>query len=71
MACVTNLKTIEGAKGVWATEWRKTSNDVPTDADLFGPDKTIREKPLCPEGGTYTLGRVGEKPKCTVKGHTL
>jgi hypothetical protein len=71
MACVTNLKTIEGAKSVWAIENQKTTDDALTDSDLFGPDKTIREKPLCPQGGTYKLGRAGEKPKCSVKGHTL
>ena len=70
-ACIANLKTIEGAKGVWALENRKTDNDVPTDADLFGADKTIRDKPLCPAGGTYDVRSVAEKPTCSVPDHSL
>ena len=70
-ACINNLKTIEGAKGVWALEMKKTDADIPQDADLFGPDKNIREKPGCPAGGTYDLKAVSEKPTCTISDHTL
>ena len=70
-ACIANLKTIEGAKGIWALEMKKTDSDVPTDADLFGPDKNIRDKPTCPAGGTYNIGAVSEKPTCTVADHAL
>ena len=70
-ACINNLKTLEGAKGYWSLEMRKGDNDVPTDADLFGPDKSIREKPDCPSGGTYTLGAVIDRPTCSVPGHQL
>ncbi len=68
--CVVNLRAIEGAKLNWALENRKTTNDVPTDADLFGEDRYIREKPQCPENGIYGLGRVSEKPTCSVRAHT-
>ena len=64
-----NLRAIEGAKATWALENRKTTNDIPTDADLFGPESYIRDKPRCPAGGVYTLGKAGEKPKCSVRGH--
>src|SRR5512145_2331715 len=70
-ACVANLKAIEGAKGMWALEMRKTDADVPSDGDLFGADKPIREKPYCPAGGTYDLKAVSEKPTCTIPDHTL
>lgn len=70
-ACIMNLKAIEGAKTQWALENRKSDQDVPTDADLFGPDKPIKEKPECPAGGTYDLRAVAEKPTCTVPGHSL
>ncbi len=68
-ACINNLKTIEGAKGIWALEMHKNDNDVPSDADLFGPDKTIATKPSCPAGGTYDLRPVAEKPTCSVADH--
>jgi len=29
------------------------------------------ELPSCPEGGHYTIGRVNEKPICSVPGHVL
>ncbi len=70
-ACIANLKTIEGAKGIWALEMKKNDTDVPTDADLFGADKNIRDKPSCPAGGTYTIGAVSEKPTCSVPDHAL
>ena len=50
--CIQNLKAIEGSKAVWALENKKADTDVPTDADLFGLDRSIREKPQCPAGGT-------------------
>lgn len=70
-ACINNLKTIDGAKGIWALENKKGDADIPTDADIFGPDKNIREKPVCPGGGTYDMKAVSEKPTCTVPGHAL
>jgi hypothetical protein len=71
-ACVANLKQIQGAKETWALERNKTPTDVPTDSDLFGPTVYIREKPSCPAGGTYVVGTVGEKPRCSLggQGHT-
>jgi len=70
-ACVSNLKTIEGGKAQWALENRKNDQDVPSDGDLFGPDKIIPRRPECPAGGTYNLGSVGEKPTCTAPDHVL
>jgi len=70
-ACVANLKQVEGAKAVWAMEHSKQPSDVPLPEDLFGPDKYIREMPVCPEGGVYTWNRVAEPPTCTVKEHKL
>ena len=68
-ACVANLKAIDGAKTAWALEFKKQPTDVPTDADLFGPDKYLRQKPMCSIGGTYRLNAVQEKPTCSIPGH--
>jgi hypothetical protein len=70
-ACIANLKQIDGAKAVWALEKQKGTNDVPADSDLFGKDNFIREKPVCPQDGTYKLGSVSEKPTCSIPGHSL
>ena len=70
-SCPANLKQIQGAKQMWALEHRKRDTEVPTDADLFGVESYIREKPACPQGGTYTFGTVVERVRCSVPGHTL
>jgi hypothetical protein len=70
-ACISTLYTIQMVKQGWALENRKSTNEVPTDADLFGPDKYIEVKASCPLGGTYTLGAVGEPVKCSVPRHKL
>jgi prepilin-type N-terminal cleavage/methylation domain-containing protein len=70
-ACVSTLKAIDGAKANWALDMKKSDSDVPTDADLFGPDKYIETKPSCPAGGSYNLGAVREKPTCSVPEHVL
>ena len=72
-ACMANLKQIQGAKAEWAIETHKTPTDTPADSDLFGPTVYIREKPSCPAGGTYFVGAVGEKVRCSLggPGHSL
>ena len=69
--CMANLKTIHGAKAMWALETRRSNADVPSDADLFGPTVYISSKPACPANGTYTLNQVDTKPTCSVETHTL
>src|SRR5262245_48053751 len=67
--CVQTLNAIQSAKETWMKNEHKTSDDMPTDSDLFGPAKPIIRKPMCPAGGVYTIGKVGEKTKCSVRGH--
>ncbi|MBI5387069.1 MAG: hypothetical protein HZA90_20555 [Verrucomicrobia bacterium] len=69
--CRGNLKDIQGAKEDWRRMEGKTANASPTDSDLFGNEAILIEKPQCPAGGTYSLGRLGEAPRCSVPGHTL
>ena len=65
-ACIANLKQIEGAKSTWALEQKKTTTDTPNDSDLFGATCYIRDKPVCPGNGDYTLQPVGTKPECSL-----
>ena len=69
--CITTLKSIDTAKAQWMAEAQKSANETPTDADLFGENKPLRDKPKCPSGGSYDLRRAGEKPTCTVAGHAF
>jgi len=66
--CIDNLGQIEAAKHKWYSEQHKTTNDVPTMADLA---KYMNGVPKCPSGGTYTIGPVGKNPTCSIKGHEL
>ena len=72
-ACMAQLKAIQGAKETWARDYMKDPTDVPQLSDLIGPDKYLLAIPVCPLGGTYRLGAVGEKATCSVSGpgHTL
>ena len=69
--CISNLRSIDDAKGQWAMDTVKGWGVQPRDEDLFGPTSYIRTKPQCPAGGQYDLGKVKEPPTCTVDGHTL
>jgi hypothetical protein len=67
--CINNLRQIEGAKARWVIEARKGTNDAPSDTDIarYIPGGI----PTCPSGGIYTLGQVGENPRCSITGHML
>ena len=73
--CINRLRQIESAKAQWALEQSKTTNDLPTWSDLF-PYIALsftnsfwtNGGPVCPEGGVYILGRVGELPTCSLGG---
>lgn len=63
-SCVNLLRQIEGAKDYWQAEQHKSTNDTPTWEDLRA---YLRKVPLvCPNGGTYTIGRIGELPTCSI-----
>lgn len=70
-SCIGNLKQLDGAKATWALENKMSSTDVPVDSDLFGATLYIRDKPVCPGGGTYTFGSVLELVQCSISSHSL
>ena len=63
-ACIANLKQIEGAKATWALEQKKTSTDTPALTELYGATNYIRDQPVCPANGAYTIDQVQNKPTC-------
>jgi regulator of replication initiation timing len=69
-ACINNLRQIYAAKQEWALENNKAADAIPTAQDLlpYFKDGTF---PVCPSGGTYTIGAVGEVPTCSIPGHVL
>ena len=70
--CVVNLRRISEAKGSWAGEHDRglMTEDPLTRTDLHAYFDTHMWR-KCPSGGIYTIGKVGEPPTCTIKGHSL
>ena len=77
--CHELLVLTDLAKHDWAADYSKTANDTPTWDDLrpYLPDWATNTlihwtngRPVCPEGGIYAIGRVGEMPRCSIGGYT-
>jgi len=73
--CVQNLKVIQEAKIRWMNINNKTLDDIPTWSDIKPLLADYAQRPgwkdglpLCPRGGTYMLGKVGEFPRCSIGG---
>src|SRR6266545_2883485 len=73
--CVMHLREIAGVKEHWGLDHSKTADDVPTWDDLrpYMPSGGGDSMLHCPSGGVYTIGRLGEPPKCSIGGrdHSL
>jgi hypothetical protein len=71
--CINNLRVIDGAKQMWASEHKRSEGDVPTWADLKpyltrpGYENLVK----CPLGGAYTIGAVSNLPSCSIPDHVL
>jgi hypothetical protein len=73
LACISNLRQIDGAKQTWALKNKADSNATPTWDNIqpyLGCGKA-EPLPKCPQGGIYTLGNLQTAPKCSIKGHAL
>jgi hypothetical protein len=68
--CINNLRIMDGAKQQWAVENHKSANDIPRIEDV-APFCKNGVFPKCPQGGTYTIGRVDEDPTCSILDHKL
>lgn len=67
-ACQHNLKQILGSKERWAMDTQKGNDDTPGMSDLVVPGVYLKNTPLCPAGGTYSIGSLGELPSCSIGG---
>jgi len=69
-ACIANLKQIEGAKTLWGLDGGTgTPSFTGTDDGLVSD--YLKKEPVCPGGGTYTIGDLDTDPTCSVPGHAL
>ena len=71
--CIGNLREIDDAKQVWAQENPNLTNHTLlwSDVQPYLGRGTQGTLPVCPQGGTYTLGKIGELTKCSYPGHSL
>ena len=70
LACINNLRLIDGAKQQWALEKQKAPGALMTAADL-APYLKGNVLPVCPAGGVYTLNTVNLLPICSIAGHAI
>ena len=69
MACINNLRQIDAAANQFALEHHLTNGDAihfPDDLTPYIKLNSLGKIPGCPEGGSYSLKRVGELPTCTL-----
>jgi len=69
-ADINNLRQIDAAKMQWALENGKPNGTPATESDI-APYLIGGKLPKSPAGGTYTIGKVGETPTCSIPGHEL
>jgi hypothetical protein len=67
--CQINLSSIATIKDAWEIETNPSANAEPTKLDLI--KYFDGGFPRCPAGGHYYIGRIGEKPGCSVQAHAL
>jgi hypothetical protein len=69
-ACVRNLQQIDLAKRQWAAENKLENGSLMMLDDLAGsfPGGVI---PACPDGGHYSINRIGSPPACSLNGHSV
>ena len=62
-ACVGNMQYIDAAKEQWAYATHTTNGPV----DIPGASIYMKGgMPRCPAGGTYTVGELGDDPRCSI-----
>ena len=68
-ACINNLRQIDAAANEFALEkGLKTGNKInfPDDLTPYIKLNSARKIPPCPQGGTYSIKRVGDTPTCSL-----
>ena len=71
-ACINNLRQIDGAIQLWATETKQADN---AQVDYSQISSYMKNQVVCPSGGhtfsdSYHLGTVQDKPTCLQKPDT-
>jgi hypothetical protein len=68
-ACINNLRQVDAAANQFALENHRTNGEAinfPNDLTPYIKLNRDGKIPPCPDGGIYTLKKVGDKPTCSV-----
>ena len=68
-ACINNLRQIDAAANEFALEKDKTNGEAINYPDDLTPYIKLNQEgkiPGCPQGGTYSIKKVGDKPTCSL-----
>lgn len=67
--CINNMRKIDAAKEEWAIAGSKTNGMPVATSDLERCIAKYQSRPLvCPKGGVYRYGDVGQEPSCGYHG---
>jgi prepilin-type N-terminal cleavage/methylation domain-containing protein len=76
-ACIANLKQIDSAKEQYAMDNKLPTGDTSVAADTLGTGSLlvgsalyIKNTPVCPSNGAYTVGNIGATPVCSISANT-
>ena len=72
-ACINNLRQIDAAANQFALEHHLTNGDAinfPNDLTPYIKLNSAGKIPGCPQGGIYSIKKVGETPTCTLSSAT-
>ena len=71
-SCLNNLRIIDQAKELYATESFVNNGVTPSDSSLSPYIRGgIQIAKNCPARGTVSTNAIGQNPTCTVSGHSL
>ncbi len=65
-SCPANLRMIDGAKEALTKDTGLTNGTPVTSGQLL---PYLRKWPVCPSGGIYSVGQIGQDPVCSYPGH--
>jgi hypothetical protein len=69
-SCINNLRMLDAAKEQWALVENKPIGAEVVEKEVLGYIKGAT-LPICPQGGRYTLGTIGQLPVCSFPSHQL
>src|SRR5437016_4119080 len=68
LACYNNIVALDGAKQQLQIDEKLSTGD-PVRPDML-THYFLKSMPVCPAGGTYTIGPIGQEPVCSIARHS-